>query len=345
MKYIENLSNDPRYNLAFEEYCFKNLPKDEDYVILWINGPAIIVGKNQNTLEEVDSEYIKAHDIVVVRRITGGGAVYHDLGNLNFSIIKATGNYDEINFREYNIPILNALQKLNLNGELSGRNDMTIEGKKFSGIAQSIWNHRALNHGTLLFNTQLDVLSKALTVKQDKIVSKGIKSVRSRVTNIKPYLSEGLTMENFKELLLKYIFEFADAEPSEYILSDEERAGIQKLYDEKYATWAWNYGRAPQFSYKNYKKFPFGGIEVRLDIKSGIIDKCKFYGDFFGSAGVEELESLLVGKSYNEESLMPSVTTEALQKYFGAIEKAQFRDLLFELAELPVDPTLEASEI
>ncbi|AWV88476.1 lipoate--protein ligase [Bradymonas sediminis] len=338
MKYIQNLSNDPQYNLAFEEYCFKNLPKDEDYVILWVNGPSIIVGKNQNTLEEVDTEYIKAHDIVVVRRITGGGAVYHDLGNLNFSIIKATGNYDEINFREYNIPILNALKRLNLLGELSGRNDMTIDGKKFSGIAQSIWRHRALNHGTLLFDTQLDVLSKALTVKQDKIESKGIKSVRSRVTNIKDYLADGITIEEFKGLLLKYIFEFAGEEPTEYVLSEDELSGIDALYEEKYSQWDWNYGRAPQFSYKNYKKYPFGGIEVRLDIKKGTIDTCKFYGDFFGSEGVEKLEAHLTGQPYHEEVLLESVSEEALKKYFGAITKEEFRDLLFELAEQPAEP-------
>lgn len=329
MKYIENFSNDPEYNLAFEEYCFKYLPVDEDYVILWINGPAIIVGKNQNTLEEVNVDYVKEHNIQVVRRITGGGAVYHDLGNLNFSIIKNTGENKKIDFKRYNIPILNALERLNLKGELSGRNDMTIEGKKFSGIAQSIWRNRALNHGTLLFDTELDVLSSALNVKQDKIISKGIKSVRSRVTNIKPYLAKDITMESFRELLLQYIFEFEGEVPVKYELDETEKEAIDKLYDEKYSQWDWNYGYSPQFNYKNYKKFPFGGIEVRLHIKNGVIDICKFYGDFFGSENVEKLETTLVGKTYNEESIMPLFDEEELKQFFGNIEKDEFKELIF----------------
>ncbi|MGO1468979.1 MAG: lipoate--protein ligase [Tissierella sp.] len=330
MKYIENFSNDPRYNLAFEEYCFKYLPTDEDYVILWINGPAIIVGKNQNTLEEVNGEYVKENGIQVVRRITGGGAVYHDLGNLNFSIIKNTGDNKKIDFKKYNIPILNALKRLDIECELSGRNDMTINGKKFSGIAQSIWRNRVLNHGTLLFDTELDVLSKALNVKQDKIVSKGIKSVRSRVTNIKPFLPEGDTIEDFREVLLKYIFEFENEIPQKYELSDKQNMEINKLFEEKYSTWDWNYGSSPQFNYKNYKKFPFGGIEVRLHIKDGIIDECKFFGDFFGSENVEKLEETLIGKNYNEESIKSAVSEKELKQYFGDIEKEEFNNLLFE---------------
>ncbi len=329
MKYIENFSNDPRYNLAFEEYCFKYLPADEDYVILWINGPAIIVGKNQNTLEEVDIDYVKNHDIKVVRRITGGGAVYHDLGNLNFSIIKNTGVNKKIDFKRYNIPILNALERLNIKAELSGRNDITIDGKKFSGIAQSMWRNRALNHGTLLFDTELDVLSKALNVKQDKIVSKGIKSVRSRVTNIKEFLDKDTTMESFRDILLKYIFEFEGEEVLEYKLSDKEKKEIDKLFQEKYNTWDWNFGYSPQFNYKNYKKFPFGAIEVRLHIKNGVIETCKFFGDFFGSQNIEDLEETLVGQKYKEESLLSSISTEELKQYFGDIEKDEFKELIF----------------
>ena len=207
VKYLENYSNDPHYNLAFEEYCFKNLDKTEDYVILWVNGPAIIVGKNQNTIEEVNSQYIRENNIKVVRRVTGGGAVYHDLGNLNFSIITSAAGSEKIDFKKYNIPILKSLEKLGINGELSGRNDMTIDEKKFSGIAQSVWKNRVLNHGTLLFDTELDVLSQALNVKADKYESKGVKSVRSRVTNIRDYLTDDVDINVFRDLLLKYIFE------------------------------------------------------------------------------------------------------------------------------------------
>lgn len=329
MKYVENYSNDPKYNLAFEEYCFKNLSRDEDYVILWINGPAIIVGKNQNTAEEINGKYVEENNIKVVRRVTGGGAVYHDLGNLNFSIITNLNGNRVIDFKKYNIPILKALEKLGVNCELSGRNDITIDGKKFSGIAQSIWKDRVLNHGTLLFDTKLDVLSKALNVKKDKIESKGVKSVKSRVTNIKPYIKEDIDMEEFRSLLLKHIFEMEGFTPEKYELSEEEKTSIDKLYREKYSTWEWNYGKSPKFNLKNYKRFSFGAIDIRLDVKGGIIQDCKIFGDFFGAEDVKDLEDKLKGKRYDRGSLSIELEDEDLIKYFGNITLEEFIDLIF----------------
>ncbi len=330
MKYIENYSNDPRYNLAFEEYCFKELPRDEDYILLWINGPAIIIGKNQNTLEEVNSEYIKKNGISVVRRVTGGGAVYHDLGNLNFSIIKNTDGNSVIDFKKYNVSILKALNKLGVEGELSGRNDITIDGKKFSGIAQSIWKGRVLNHGTLLFDTRLDVLSDALHVKQDKIESKGVKSIKSRVTNIKDYLNVDVDIKEFREILLKYLFEAEEQEPQILILEDTQLDEINKLFMDKYSTWEWNYGNSPSFNYKNYKRFPSGAVEVRLDIKNGIIEACKIYGDFFGTEDIRNLEYSLIGLKYDEDILLNRLKDTNIEEYFGDIELEDFIALLTE---------------
>lgn len=330
MKYIVNNSNDPRYNLAFEEYCFKYLPLDQDFVILWINGPAIIVGKNQNTLEEINLNYIETNNIKVVRRITGGGAVYHDLGNLNFSIITKSSGIEKIDFKKYNIPIVNALERLGVNCKLSGRNDMTIDDKKFSGIAQSIWKKRVLNHGTILFDTKLDVLSDALNVKQDKIASKGIKSVKSRVTNIKPYIKEDINMEEFKDLLLNYIFEMEGLSPVEFKLSEDQLDEIDKLFKERYSTWDWNYGESPDFDYKNYKRFPFGSIEVRFSVSNGKINDCKIYGDFFGTEDVSKLEKKLIGVKYDKEIMLEEIKDEPLDKYFGPITTKEFIDFIFE---------------
>lgn len=329
MKYISNLSNNPHYNLAFEEYCFKNLPRDEDYVILWINGPAIIVGKNQNTIEEINQDYVDKNDIKIVRRVTGGGAVYHDLGNLNFSLISNQEGTEKIDFKEINVPILKSLEKLGVKAEFTGRNDLTVDGKKISGIAQSVHKKRILNHGTILFDTDLTVLSDALNVRKDKIESKGVKSVKSRVTNIKDYLNEEVDTLTFKDLLLKSIFEYHDEPMEELILSDEQKAGVDKLYEERYSRWEWNYGESPDFSFKNYKRYPFGSIDVRLEVEHGIIKASKIYGDFFGTRDVAELEEKLIGQRYHRKTLEEVLKDQPFKNYFGDISAAEFVDLLF----------------
>ena len=330
MKFIKNLSNNPWYNLALEEYCFKELPKDEDYVILWINGPAIIVGKNQNTLEEINQNYVKEHNIKIVRRLTGGGAVYHDLGNLNFSIITTVSGAEKIDFGKINIPVLKSLEKLGINAELTGRNDLTLDGKKFSGIAQSVWKKRVLNHGTILFDTNLTVLSSALQVKKDKIESKGVKSVKSRVTNIRPFLTENVDILTFKDLLLENIFAFDGLTPEEYILEQEQKDEIDRLFEEKYSSWDWNYGESPEFDYKNYKRFPFGSIEIRFQIKNGMVEETKIFGDFFGTEDVTRLQDKIKGQKYERESFERLFEHESLEKYFGNISKDEFINLIVE---------------
>ncbi|MDX9917904.1 MAG: lipoate--protein ligase [Gudongella sp.] len=330
MKYITNLSNDPHYNLAFEEYCFKNLPEGEDYVFLWINGPSIIVGKNQNTIEEINQEFVRENGIKVVRRITGGGAVYHDHGNLNFSIFTKSSGKEKIDFGQINIPILKSLERFGIQAELSGRNDLTVDEKKVSGIAQSVWKGRILNHGTILYDTDLTVLSKALNVKADKYESKGVKSVRSRVTNIKPYMVKDVDILQFKGLLLNYIFEYAGSAPEEYILSEEQLQGIEKLFQEKYSTWDWNYGESPDFGIKNYKKFPIGSIDVRLQVKNGVISDIRIFGDFFGTKDVRELEDRVKGMRYEREELENLLKEVEIANYFGTIDNGEFLNLIFE---------------
>ncbi|HHZ02378.1 MAG TPA: lipoate--protein ligase [Tissierellia bacterium] len=329
MKFIENTSIDPHYNLAFEEYVFKNLDIDDDIVLLWRNGPSIIVGKNQNTVEEINMEYVRENNIKVVRRVTGGGAVYHDLGNLNFSFIVKTKNNESIDFKTYNIPIIKALEKLNVKCELSGRNDLVIDGKKFSGIAQSIAKGRVLNHGTLLFDSKLDTLSKALNVKRDKIESKGIKSVSSRVTNIKPYLKEDIDILEFKEVLLKNIFEYFNLPVETYELSEKDKENIQKMVDERYGTWEWNYGRSPKFNYKGYNRFPGGAVDVRLFVEEGIINSCKIYGDFFGKEDVRDIENILTGVKYDMDEVENVLKDISMDKYFGKITLEEFMKCIF----------------
>lgn len=329
MKFIENTSIDPHYNLAFEEYVFKNLAFEEEFVLLWRNGPSIIVGKNQNTVEEINMDYVKENNINVVRRVTGGGAVYHDLGNLNFSFIAKANSNEKIDFKTYNVPIIKALEKLGVNCELSGRNDLVIDGKKFSGIAQSIIKGRVLNHGTLLFDSKLDTLSKALNVKRDKIESKGVKSVASRVTNIKPYVKEDIDVLEFKQILLKNIFEYFNEPVMVYELSDEDRKNIQKMVDERYGTWEWNYGRSPKFNYKGYNRFAGGGVEVRLQVEDGLIENCKIYGDFFGKKDVKDIEYRLQGVKYDMDEVNNALQDISIDEYLGRITKEEFLKCLF----------------
>lgn len=329
MKFVTNLSNNPYYNLAFEEYLFKNLPENEEYVFLWINSPAIIVGKNQNTIEEINQHFVLEKDIKVVRRVTGGGAVYHDFGNLNFSIIKNVEGNEKIDFSVINIPIVKALEKFGINAELSGRNDLTVEGKKISGIAQSLHKRKVLNHGTILYDTDLSVLSQALNVKQDKIESKGVKSVKSRVTNIKPYMKKNIDIMEFKEILLKYIFDYLNEPFEEYKLSDEHLENIDRLCKNKYNTWEWNYGQSPDFNWKNYKRYPSGSIDIRLEIKSGIITNVKIYGDFFATKDVSELEELLKNNQYEKSKITKTISEIEISDYLGNISTDDFLELLF----------------
>ena len=222
MFFIDNKGiTDPRINLAIEEYALKNLDINESYLLFYINKPSIIIGKNQNTIEEVNQDYVEQNDITVVRRLSGGGAVYHDLGNLNFSFITKDDGDSFHNFKKFTEPVVKALGKLGIQAELSGRNDIMAEGRKISGNAMFATRGRMFSHGTLLFNSEMDHIVSALKVKKEKIESKGIKSVRSRVGNIADFLKEPMTIEEFRGFILTNIFE-GHSEIPEYVLTDED---------------------------------------------------------------------------------------------------------------------------
>lgn len=317
MLYIKNESNNPYYNLAFEEYLF-NLDDNNNYMLLWQNEPTIVVGKYQNTAEEINSEYVKEKGIHVVRRITGGGAVYHDLGNLNFTFISKGSDKKEFDFKKFTMPIVRALSRLGIEAELSGRNDITIDQKKFSGNAQYVKQGKVLHHGTLLFDSRMEELSKALKVAEDKFQSKGIKSVRSRVANISDYLVEKISVLEFRDLLLKYMLD-EDEELAEGQLSADDLQAIESLMKNKYTTWDWNYGYSPEFNVKQGKRFENGKIEVLINVKQGAIQGIKFYGDFFGSENPQEIEELLTGKRYKEDEIKNALAGLNIGSYFKGI--------------------------
>ncbi|WP_053361819.1 lipoate--protein ligase [Bacillus sp. FJAT-27251] len=329
MLFIDNQGiTDPRINLAIEEYAVKNLDINETYLLFYINEPSIIIGKNQNTIEEINTENVEKNGIHVVRRLSGGGAVYHDLGNLNFSFITKDDGESFHNFRKFTEPVVEALKKIGVNAELSGRNDLLAEGRKISGNAQFSTKGRMFSHGTLMFDSKIDNVVSALNVKKDKIESKGIKSVRSRVANISEFLAEDMTIEEFRSLLLKYIFAGADEIP-EYTLTPKDWEEIEKLSKERYQNWDWNYGRSPKFNLQHSHRFPAGQIDARFEVNKGIIANCKIYGDFFGVGDVKEIEELLTGVKYEKSSLEAALAGVKTEHYFGNISKEDFIKLIY----------------
>ncbi|MFS8578673.1 MAG: lipoate--protein ligase [Novibacillus thermophilus] len=328
MLYIQNDSTDPRYNLALEEYVFKHLKLEEDFIMLWQNEPSVIVGKNQNTVEEINVDYVEQHGIHVVRRSTGGGAVYHDLGNLNYTFItKADGT--GIDFRKFTQPVIRVLNSLGVPAEFNSRNDIAIRGKKFSGNAQRVYKNRVLHHGTIMFNSKLEDVHNVLKVKAEKFKSKSVKSVRSRVTNISDYLPEPITIDEFKKLLLERLFLEQDSPKREYLLTEEDQAEIRKMMEEKYANWEWNYGYSPKFNYEKTDRFDGGTLQVRLNVVKGIIEECKIYGDFFGVEDVQDVENRLKGVRYDRAAIQEALQGVDLDPYFGGITRDELLSCFF----------------
>lgn len=318
MIYIVNNQNDAAYNIALEEYAFKKLVDEDMIFLLWINKPAIIVGRHQNTLEEINTEYVKANNIDVVRRISGGGAVYHDLNNLNYTIISKEKEEKAFDFKSFSIPVIKTLESLGVKAEFTGRNDLEIDGKKICGNAQAYINGRIMHHGCLLFDVDLTVLADALKVSNDKIESKGVKSVRARVTNILNELPKKITVLEFKDLILQYMKK-EYPEMKEYIFSEKELEEIKKIRDEKFANWDWVYGKSPDYNITRSKKYPSGKIEIFADIKESVIKDIKIYGDFFGILDVKAVEDVLRNTKYNYDAVLDKLKTINIAKYFAGM--------------------------
>lgn len=329
MIFIDNEgNNDPRINLALEEYALRNFNPGNDYLLFYINEPSIIIGRNQNTLEEINFDYVEEKGLHVVRRVSGGGAVYHDFGNLNFSFITNHDVKSLNNFGKFTEPVTKILNKMGVPAELKGRNDVLVNDKKISGNAQFSTGKRMLHHGTLLLDSDLDEVSKALNVKMTKIQSKGHKSSRSRVANISEFLEEKISIQEFRSLILKGLY--AEGEDFEtYRLTGEEWQAVHKLKDEKYGTWEWNYGNSPKFNIQRSKRFPIGEIDLRIFVEKGIINSFKIYGDFFGKEPVNHLEILMLGARYDRQEILKILDPVIIEDYFGALPKSDYLELIY----------------
>ncbi|AEC02424.1 lipoate--protein ligase [Parasphaerochaeta coccoides] len=328
MRYLLNPSVNPYYNLALDEYAMKHIDEKEDFFFLWQNEPSIIIGKNQTTLEEINSAFVEERGIHVARRVSGGGAVYHDLGNLNFTFILNVDDLSRVNFFKYVQPVIDALATLGVKAELSGRNDILIDGKKISGNAQRIANGRLMHHGTLLFDENLDDLVAALNVNPDKISSKGSKSVRSRVTNIREHLPKDMDIRQFWDALHYYLSD--KARDTEIILTSEQKAAVQKEADERFSTWGWIYGASPAFNVHVARRFPGGKIEAYADVGQGLIRSIRFIGDYLGLHDVVEIEERLRGEQYSRWTMEKILGQFTMSQYFGTITQAEIISLLFD---------------
>lgn len=339
MYYVKNERNgqeifDASLNLAIEYYLLNEIKLDEPILLFYINDKAIIVGKNQNTYEEINTDYVEEKGISVVRRFSGGGAVYHDKGTLNFCFITEDDGNSFRDFKKFTAPVIDVLQEMGAEGaELKGRNDLVIEGKKFSGNAMYTKNGRLTAHGTLLFDGELDAVVGALKPKKHKLESKGIKSIRSRVTNIKPHLDErfqAMSTQEFREQLLLGLFQTDKlSEVKEYVLTEEDWEKIEKFAEQYTGNWEWNYGRSPQFNLERSERLSVGTVEAKMQIEKGKIESIRLYGDFFGMGEMKEVEDKLTGISYTKEALSEVLDELDLTYHFGGEIKEELLSLLY----------------
>lgn len=318
MKYIVNNSNDPAYNIALESYAFRELVGEDELFLLWINEPAIIIGKHQNAIAEINKEYTDSHGIHVVRRLSGGGAVYHDLNNLNYTIISNKADEGAFDFKTFSKPVIDTLATLGVKADFTGRNDLEIDGKKICGNAQAYYKGRMMHHGCLLFDVDMSVLADALKVSKDKIESKGVKSVRARVTNINNELPQKMTVLEFKDAILNQMKkEYPDME--EYVLSEDELKHIQDIRDNQFGTWDWTYGETPDYTIERNVRYPAGKITSFAKVEKSVIESIKIYGDFFGIGDVSDIETLLVGTRYEYKDVLAKLQTVDINHYFSRI--------------------------
>ncbi|MBQ6734960.1 MAG: lipoate--protein ligase [Lachnospiraceae bacterium] len=322
--YLETNSTDPFYNLAFEEIVLKTRTEG-NVLILWQNDNTVVIGQNQITAAEINQAFIDRHHIRVVRRMTGGGAVYHDLGNLNFSFITDVSD-SACSFRFFLEPVIQSLRSLGVPAELSGRNDILANGKKISGNAQRILHHRILHHGTLLFDSDFSMITGALQVDPEKFRSKAIRSVGSRVGNIREMLKTDMTTDAFWDFMKRSLLQ---TDMTEGALSDAELKAVSVLKAEKYDTREWNYGRSPHCDIHVKRYWDGGCLEADIALDKGNVSHISFYGDYLSRRPMDEPERSLTGVPFDRETFAKILRNYPLQEYFGSITEEEILLTIF----------------
>ncbi|MCO7180011.1 lipoate--protein ligase [Lactococcus formosensis] len=324
MQYINYLGQDAYTNIAMDSWLLNNLKADEPVFSLWQNKRAVIVGRNQNTFAEINQDYIDQHDVQVVRRVSGGGAVYHDEGNICFTFFVPVASSAQVNFHQFVKPMYDALRSLGIEAEITGRNDLEISGKKVSGNAQRYAGGYLMHHGTLLWDTDVEAMIRSLNVSDEKFVSKAAKSVRARVGNIKDFAPD-LNLDTFIDALKYYLTD--QGKDGEYVLNDEQLAGIKAARDEQFSTWDWNYGESPKFSFNNHAKFTGGSIDIQVDVDNGLITDINFLGDFLGVRDWRDIKQDFIGLPFNPDAVYDVLEKNKAGQYFGTIENNELSQL------------------
>lgn len=327
MRFIKNPNTSPYMNLALDEYAMRHIDSDEDFFFLWQNEPSVIIGKNQNAVAEINQKFIDEKGIHVARRVSGGGAVYHDFGNLNFTFIIGVDDPGKVNFKRFVQPVIDALGAMGVEAEASGRNDILIDGLKISGNAQRVAGGKLMHHGTLIYDVNLEDMVAALNVDPDKIISKGVKSVRSRVTTIKEHLPKGTTLEDFWGELHYYLSN--KGQDKEIILTDKDWERVAHEAKTRFSTWDWVYGTSPEFNLRNSKRFKGGQVEVLMEVEEGIIQSVRFMGDYLGLRDVSEVEDKLIGTKFKQDEVTKVLRDFNLKLYFGGITEEEILSVIF----------------
>ena len=315
MRYLTNNSTDPYFNLAFDEYCLENVISEESYFFLWRNHPSVIIGLNQNAFSEVNLGYLDSHGITLARRVTGGGAVYHDLQNMNYTIVGANPSPE---------PMVEALRRLGVPAELTGRNDIFVEGRKVSGYARRVSKGQEIIHGTLMYDVDLDTLTHVLDTPTSKMQAKGIASVRSRVANLKEYLPGFRSLDEV-QAALQEILSDGDG-PMDFPSDGIEQ--VKKMRDEKFATWDFIYGHSHEAGLVRKAKLPCGTVEAELLVDRGIISAIRFSGDFLFDEPAEGLASQLTGCRLERDELTGILEKAAVPRYFRGTTAEDILQLL-----------------
>jgi len=324
---------DPIVNQSLDNYLVNDLKLPGHGLIMYVNQPAVIVGVNQNAYAEVDLPYLKAHNIKLVRRTSGGGAVYHDFGNIIFENIVINDDQYFGDFPHFAQPIIAALQDMGATtATMRGRNDMVIGDQKFSGMTMFKVGQSYAAGGTLMYNLNMDAANQVLTPAKDKLASKGVKSVHSRVTNVMPFLKpafQGLDIEAFKRELLLRLFKVDRLDQIEtYHLNDHDWAIIDERLQGKYDTDAWNYGRNPGYDHYVSKHYPIGTVSFNFTVKAGQIEAIKLYGDFITGGDITLIEQALLGTKFDAAALNAALASVDLAANLGQISSDELVQLL-----------------